>query len=65
MDGERAHFQSDQVKVRLQSGTWNLVDWEARAVLPEGTSVNLEACATLIALLNAEAVLPPLASTAG
>jgi putative selenate reductase len=61
MQGEQAYYQSEQVRVRLQAGTWNLVDWEARAVLPEGISVNLEACATLIALLNAETVLPPLA----
>jgi len=59
--GELAHYQSDQVQVRLQTGTWNLAGWEAQAVLPEGTSIDLEPCATLIALLNAETVLPPLA----
>jgi putative selenate reductase len=59
--GEVAEFRSEQVQVRLQAGTWSLVDWKARAVLPEGTAVNLDACATLVALLNAEAVLPALA----
>jgi putative selenate reductase len=58
-----AHYESDQVSVRLQAGTWSLVDWQAKAVLPEGTSVSLEACATLVALLSVEAALPALVTT--
>jgi putative selenate reductase len=65
LKGELAYYQSEQVQVRLRAGTWSLVDWEARAVLPEGASVDLEPCATLIALLNAEAALPALAAGIG
>jgi hypothetical protein len=50
---------------RLRTGTWTLVDWEARFVLPEGTQVDLTACATLVALLSVEKALPTLVTTHG
>lgn len=61
--GDLAHYRSEQVTARLRTGTWTLVDWEARAVLPEGTPVDLAPCATLAALLSVEAALPALIAT--
>ncbi len=58
--GEEAHYRSEQVTVRLSTKTWSLINWEAQAVLPEGTLVDLTPCATLIALLSAESALPAL-----
>ena len=62
--GDRAHYRSEQITARLRTGTWTLVDWEARAVLPEGMPVDLAPCATLVALLSAEAALPTLVAAA-
>ena len=61
--GDLAQYRSEQVTARLRTGTWALVDWEAQAVLPEGTSVDLSPCATLAALLSVEAALPALVAT--
>ncbi len=63
--GELAQYRSEQVSARFRTGTWALVDWEAPAVLPEGTQVDLAPCATLAALLHAESVLPPLVVVPG
>jgi putative selenate reductase len=53
-----ARYRTEQVTARLQLDTWLLLDWEGTGVLPEGTQVDLTPCATLIALLNAESVVP-------
>lgn len=60
--GDTTQYRNDQVLARLRTGTWALLDWEARAVLPEGTQVDFDRCATLIALLNVETALPALVS---
>jgi putative selenate reductase len=56
--GDMAQYRTKQVEVQLRVGTWSLMGFQNVAVLPEGTQVDLSPCATLIALLNAEAVLP-------
>jgi putative selenate reductase len=65
VQGDVAEYRSAQVTARLQSGTWNLLGWEARAVLPEGTEIDLSACFTLVALLSVERALPTLVTTHG
>jgi putative selenate reductase len=60
VQGDLAHYRSEQMTARLRSGTWKLLDWEARAVLPEATQIDLTACFTLVALLSVERALPTL-----
>jgi len=60
MEGGYALFESDQLTARFKAGPWSLVDWQARAVLAEGTLVDLLPAVTLIALLSAESVVPSL-----
>jgi putative selenate reductase len=61
--GDVTHYRSEQVSAHLRTGTWNLLDWEARSVLPEGTQVDLSACFTLAALLSVEKAIPALVTT--
>ncbi len=56
--GDMAQYRSEQVEAQLQVGTWSLRGFQGLAVLPEGSAVDLAPCGTLIALLNAESVLP-------
>jgi putative selenate reductase len=63
--GDRARYVSDQIALQLQTETWSLLDWQARAVLPEGTQVDLQTCATLIALLSVESAFPALVTMEG
>jgi putative selenate reductase len=63
VNGDLAQYESDQITVRLKTGTWSLVDWMGQAVLPEGATVDLGPCATLVALLSVEAALPALVTT--
>jgi putative selenate reductase len=58
--GDHAEYLSEQVTVRLRTGDWALLAWEANGVLPEGSAVDLTPCGTLIALLNAETAVPSL-----
>jgi hypothetical protein len=57
-----AEYQSEQVKARFAADGWRLLDCQAGAGLAEGERVDLSTCATLIALLQAEAVLPEAAT---
>jgi putative selenate reductase len=58
LDGPSARYTDGQVEARLETRTWKVLEWKALAVLPEGTQVDLAPCATLIALLSAEPVIP-------
>ena len=58
MAGDLAYYRSEQVAARFRTGTWALLDWDTPTVLPEGTTVDLGPAGTLIALLNADAILP-------
>jgi putative selenate reductase len=58
VQGDQAHYQSEQLRVRLRAGTWALLDWEPLGVPPEGTSVDLSPLGTLVALLSAKTAVP-------
>ena len=58
--GAEARYTSDQVEATLEAGSWRVASWAARAVLPEGTEVDLAPCATLVALLGVAEALPEL-----
>jgi len=60
--GDTAQYRNDLITARFQTGTWALLDWSARGVLPEGTQVDLQSSGTLIALLSVETALPALVS---
>jgi putative selenate reductase len=51
-------YQGGQVRVRLRTGSWEVIDWEVDGNLPEGTEVDLAPCATMLVLLNAEPAVP-------
>jgi putative selenate reductase len=53
-----ARFRSEQVIARFRSGPWTLVEVQAQGKLAEGTPVDLDPAATLLALSSVEAVLP-------
>jgi putative selenate reductase len=65
VQGDLAQYRCEQMSARLRTGTWTLLDWEARTVLPEGTQIDLSACFTLVALLRVEKALPTLVTTHG
>jgi putative selenate reductase len=65
VQGDVAEYRSEQLTARLRTGTWILLDWKAQSVLPEGTQVDLTACATLVALLSVEKALPTLVTNHG
>ena len=54
----RAEYRSDRVVAHLDPQGWKLLGAEAAGAVAEGESVDLSTCATLIALLAAEPVLP-------
>ena len=58
----RPGYPDAQVSVRLEAGTWRVLGWEAQAVLPEGSTVDLGPCATLLVLTRVESALPELVS---
>jgi len=60
--GPTAQYRSEQILANFNTETWSLMDWKAQAILPEGTVVDLQPCATLIALLSVEKALPALVS---
>ncbi len=62
LDGREARYRNAQVSVRLEAGTWRVLGWEAQAVLPEGSTVDLGPCATLLVLTRVESALPELVS---
>ena len=53
-----AMYRSGQIVARLEPGTWRLLACEPAGPLAEGEAFDLATCATLIALLDAEPVLP-------
>ena len=53
-----AEYRSEQLAASLSRDPWAVTHWQALAVLPEGTRVDLGPCATLIALLNAQTAVP-------
>jgi putative selenate reductase len=53
-----AEYRSEQVVARLSADPWALLDCEAAGALQDGERIDLSVCATLIALLQAEPVLP-------
>jgi putative selenate reductase len=60
LGAQETRFESGQVKVRLDTGSWRVTGWEANAKLAEGTEVDLVPCATLLVLANAESTIPDL-----
>ena len=53
-----AEYRTDKVLARFAPETWTLLGCEAVGALEEGETLDLSPCATLIALLQAEPVLP-------
>lgn len=58
-------YRSATVVARLDRGSLRLLEWEAAGPLDEGDTVDLSPCATLIALLESESVLPASQGQAG
>ncbi|HET6411042.1 MAG TPA: putative selenate reductase subunit YgfK [Anaeromyxobacter sp.] len=56
--GGRAEYRSDRVRASLSALPWAVVECEPLGPLREGDRLDLGTCATLIALLAAEPVLP-------
>ena len=56
--GATAEYRSDRVRAEFEVAGWRLTAVEAVGTLADGEQVALETCATLIALLAAEPVLP-------
>lgn len=53
-----ATYRSDKLVARLDPSGWSLLGCEPAGPLAEGETLDLSPCATLIALLDAESVLP-------
>jgi len=56
--GATAVYRSDEVRATFDLDGWRLRAVEPARALPDGTTVDLQACATLLALLAAGPVLP-------
>ncbi|MFL5300813.1 MAG: putative selenate reductase subunit YgfK [Anaeromyxobacteraceae bacterium] len=56
--GGAAEYRSDRLVARFDPGSWSLLGVEPAGPLTEGESIDLSACATLIALLAAAPALP-------
>jgi putative selenate reductase len=56
--GDVAEYRSEKLVARFRPGTWDLLGCEPVGPLAEGEALDLAPCATLIALLAAEPVLP-------
>jgi putative selenate reductase len=57
---DETRYRSGQISARFRTGSWAFGDCSVQGVLAEGTRVDLTACATLLVLTQAEAVLPGL-----
>lgn len=55
---EVTEYRSDRLLARFATGTWQLLGCESVGVPDEGQGFDLSSCATLIALLEAEAAVP-------
>jgi putative selenate reductase len=56
-------YRSGQVSLRLETGTWRPIGWQALADLPDGAVLDLAPAATLLVLVHAESVIPDLVAT--
>jgi putative selenate reductase len=57
-----ASYHFGGLVARLEVGSWRVLDCEKAGAVSEGETIDLSPCATLIALLESESVLPPTGS---